>query len=94
MRISWTRTFGRERLLAGCVKKKDVVKIMDMFDQSANVTNEMVALLAKAETDDQVKAVLALGFQLEKGALTDQVRLLQKIWATCYSIKKHWWQFN
>jgi hypothetical protein len=38
----------------------------------------MVALLAKAETDDQVKAVLALGFQLEKGALTDQVRLLQK----------------
>jgi hypothetical protein len=69
----------RARTLVGRLRKeKDVVKIMDMFDQSANVTNEMVALLAKAETDDQVKAVLALGFQLEKGALTDQVRLLQK----------------
>ena len=69
----------RARTLVGRVREeKDVVKIMDMFDQSANVSNEMVALLAKAETDDQVKAVLALGFQLEKGALTDQVRLLQK----------------
>ena len=69
----------RARTLVGRLRdEKDVVKIMDMFDQSANVTNEMVALLAKAETDDQVKAVLALGFQLEKGALTDQVRLLQK----------------
>ena len=69
----------RARTLVGRLRKeKDVVKIMDMFDQSANVSNEMVALLAKAETDDQVKAVLALGFQLEKGALTDQVRLLQK----------------
>jgi hypothetical protein len=69
----------RARTLVGRVRKeKDAVKIMDMFDQSANVSNEMVALLAKAETDDQVKAVLALGFQLEKGALSDQVRLLQK----------------
>lgn len=69
----------RARTLVGRLRKeKDVVKIMDMFDQSANVSNEMVALLAKAETDDQVKAVLALGFQLEKGALSDQVRLLQK----------------
>jgi len=69
----------RARTLVGRLRnEKNVVKIMDMFDQSANVTNEMVALLAKAETDDQVKAVLALGFQLEKGALTDQVRLLQK----------------
>ena len=69
----------RARTLVGRLRdEKDVVKIMDMFDQSANVSNEMVALLAKAETDDQVKAVLALGFQLEKGALTDQVRLLQK----------------
>ena len=69
----------RARTLVGRLRnEKDAVKIMDMFDQSANVTNEMVALLAKAETDDQVKAVLALGFQLEKGALTDQVRLLQK----------------
>jgi hypothetical protein len=69
----------RARTLVGRVRnEKDPVKIMDMFDQSANVTNEMVALLAKAETDDQVKAVLALGFQLEKGALSDQVRLLQK----------------
>ena len=69
----------RARTLVGRLRnERNVVRIMDMFDQSANVTNEMVALLAKAETDDQVKAVLALGFQLEKGALTDQVRLLQK----------------
>ena len=69
----------RARTLVGRLRnEKDVVKIMDMFDQSANVSNEMVALLAKAETDDQVKAVLALGFQLEKGALTDQIRSLQK----------------
>ena len=69
----------RARTLVGRLRnEKDAVKIMDMFDQSANVSNEMVALLAKAETDDQVKAVLALGFQLEKGALSDQVRLLQK----------------
>jgi len=69
----------RARTLVGRLRdEKDVVKIMDIFDQSANVSNEMVSLLAKAETDDQVKAVLALGFQLEKGALTDQVRLLQK----------------
>jgi hypothetical protein len=70
--------FRARTLVARLRNEKNVVKIMDMFDQSANVTNEMVALLAKAETDDQVKAVLALGFQLEKGALTDQVRLLQK----------------
>ncbi len=69
----------RARTLVGRLRdEKNAVKIMDMFDQSANVSNEMVSLLAKAETDDQVKAVLALGFQLEKGALTDQVRLLQK----------------
>lgn len=70
--------FRARTLVSRLRNEKNVVKIMDMFDQSANVTNEMVALLAKAETDDQVKAVLALGFQLEKGALTDQVRLLQK----------------
>lgn len=70
--------FRARTLVARLRDEKDVVKIMDIFDQSPNVTNEMVSLLAKAETDDQVKAVLALGFQLEKGALTDQVRLLQK----------------
>lgn len=70
--------FRARTLVARIRDEKNVVKIMDMFDQSANVSNEMVSLLAKAETDDQVKAVLALGFQLEKGALTDQVRLLQK----------------
>ena len=70
--------FRARTLVARVRDEKNAVKIMDMFDQSANVTNEMVSLLAKAETDDQVKAVLALGFQLEKGALTDQVRLLQK----------------
>ena len=70
--------FRARTLVARVRDEKNAVKIMDMFDQSANVSNEMVSLLAKAETDDQVKAVLALGFQLEKGALTDQVRLLQK----------------
>ena len=70
--------FRARTLVARIRDEKNAVKIMDMFDQSANVSNEMVSLLAKAETDDQVKAVLALGFQLEKGALTDQVRLLQK----------------
>ncbi|MBM4224613.1 MAG: hypothetical protein FJ167_07440, partial [Gammaproteobacteria bacterium] len=70
--------FRARTLVARLRDEKDVVKIMDIFDQSPNVTNEMVSLLAKAETDDQVKAVLALGFQLEKGALTDQIRSLQK----------------
>ena len=69
----------RARTLVGKLRnEKSVVKIMDMFDQSPNVSNEMLSLLAKAETDDQVKAVLALGFQLEKGALTDQIRVLQR----------------
>ena len=69
----------RARTFVGKLRnEKSVVKIMDMFDQSANVSNEMLSLLAKAETDDQVKAVLALGFQLEKGALTDQIRVLQR----------------
>jgi len=70
--------FRARTLVAKLRQEKNVVKIMDMFDQSPNVSNEMLALLAKAETDDQVKAVLALGFQLEKGALTDQIRVLQR----------------
>jgi len=67
-----------QTLVARLRKESDPVKIMDIFDQSPNISNDLIGLLARAETDDQVKAVLALGFSLERGSLTDQIRLLQK----------------
>ena len=72
-------TNRRAKLLVAALRDEtDVVKIFDKFDQNPNISNEMLTLLANSTTDDQVKAVLGLGFQLEKGALTDQIRLLQK----------------
>lgn len=65
------------KLVSNLRKETNVVKIMDMFDQSPNISNEMLGLLAKSTTDDQVKAVLALGFQIDKGALPDTIRTLQ-----------------
>jgi hypothetical protein len=72
-------TNRRAKLLVAALRDEtDVVKIFDKFDQNPNISNEMLTLLANSTTDDQVKAVLGLGFQLEKGALTDQIRSLQK----------------
>lgn len=65
----------------------DVVKIFDMFGQNPNISNEMLGMLARSTSDEQVKAVLALGFQLEKGALTDEIRALQKTGPILSSIK-------
>lgn len=81
-------TNSRARLLVQSLRDEtDVVKIFDKFDQNPNISNEMLTLLANSTTDEQVKAVLALGFQLEKGALTDQIRSLQKTGRLTTSIK-------
>ena len=72
-------TNSRARLLVQSLRDEtDVVKIFDKFGQNPNISNEMLTLLANSKTDEQVKAVLALGFQLERGSLTDQIRSLQK----------------
>ena len=81
-------TNSRARLLVQSLRDEtDVVKIFDKFDQNPNISNEMLTLLANSTNDEQVKAVLALGFQLEKGALTDQIRSLQKTGRFATSIK-------
>jgi len=81
-------TNRRAKLLVAALRDEtDVVKIFDKFGQNPNISNEMLTLLANSTTDDQVKAVLALGFQLEKGALTDQIRSLQKTGLIGTSVK-------
>jgi len=69
---------GRARQLVSNLREEtDAVKIMDQFDQNPNISNEMLDLLAKAKTDDEVKSILGVAFSLTNGALTDEIRTLQ-----------------
>ena len=73
----FTRTNSRmKRLIDRVAEEKSATRIAeDIFDHK--LPNEIVVALADAKDPEQVRAILAAGWGIGKGALADDIRLFQ-----------------